>query len=61
MDNLKFKKYRTARGLSVSELAKLLDVHRTYIYKIEKGETVPSIAFMERAAKVFNKHLKDFF
>lgn len=61
MDNLKFKKYRIDRGLSQSELAKLLDVHRTYIYKIEKGGVTPSIAFMERAAKVFNKHLKDFF
>jgi transcriptional regulator with XRE-family HTH domain len=50
-----------SKGLSQTELAKILNVDRTYINQIERGKKVPSLNLLERIAEVLGKNLKDFF
>lgn len=48
------REIRTKKGLGIKTLAKALDVNYTYISKIENSKQVPSEAFIEKIAKVFN-------
>ena len=50
----KIKKMREQRGISIKTLAKSLDVNYTYLSKIENSKSVPSEAFIERLAMVYN-------
>ena len=50
----KIKTMREQKGISIKTLAKSLDVNYTYLSKIENSKSVPSEAFIERLAKVFN-------
>lgn len=43
--------YRQAKGLSQEAFADLLDMHRTYIGGIERGERNLSLATLERYAE----------
>lgn len=61
MNHEKFKRHRMSKGLSQTELAKLLDVDRTYINQIERGKKIPSLNLLERIADALGKNLKDFF
>lgn len=61
MNSEKFKKYRMSKGYSQTDLAKLLNIDRTYINQIERGKKTPSLALLERIADVLGKNLKDFF
>ena len=42
--------YRTARGLSQEDFAELLEVHRTYMGGIERGERNLTLKSVERIA-----------
>lgn len=44
------KALRQARGLSQEALAEILDVHRTYVGGLERGERNPSLQVIERIA-----------
>jgi len=46
----RLRDYRTARGLSQEELAELLDVHRTYLGGVERGERNLTLKSVERIA-----------
>lgn len=61
MNHEKMKRHRMGKGISQTELAKLLGVHRTYINQIERGKITPSLGLLERIAEVLGKNLKDFF
>lgn len=61
MNNEKFKRHRLSKGLSQTELAKILNVDRTYINQIERGKKTPSLSLLERIAEVLGRNLKDFF
>jgi len=45
------REYRLARGLSQEQLAELLDVHRTYMGGIERGERNLTLKSVERIAE----------
>ena len=47
------KKLRLARGWSQEELARRVDVHRTYIGSIERSERNVSLQNIARIAKAF--------
>lgn len=46
----RLRDYRQARGLSQEELAELLDVHRTYLGGVERGERNLTLKSVERIA-----------
>jgi transcriptional regulator with XRE-family HTH domain len=46
------KKYRLAKGMTVIELAKLVNLSRTSIYSYENGSQVPSPKRLTKIAKV---------
>lgn len=61
MNHEKLKKHRMAKGLNQTELAKLLNMDRSYYSRIENGGVTPSLALLERIASALGKNLKDFF
>ena len=42
------------RGLTIRELAEMLDVHNTYINKIEIGKRGPSANLILKVTRLFN-------
>jgi len=50
-------KIRLKHGLTQGQLAKKLDTKQSSISRLEAGEALPSLSFLERIAKVFNKKL----
>ena len=46
------RKYRIAKGMTVIELAKKLNVSRTMIYKYETGANMPTPKMVIKIAKV---------
>ena len=44
------RRYRKSRGLSQEEFAEVLDVHRTYLGGIERGERNLTLRSVERLA-----------
>jgi transcriptional regulator with XRE-family HTH domain len=51
---INLKRYRKARGLSQEELAHEVDVHRTYMGGLERGERNLSLRSVERLAAQLN-------
>jgi len=52
---------RTERGLSQEQLAELADLHRTFIGRIERGETNVTLENIKRLAKGLNVPLVKLF
>ena len=42
---------RKKRGLSGPSLASRLGIHRSYLWRIEKGKTLPSLALIDKLAR----------
>lgn len=49
----KIKMLRNERGLSQTELGKIIDIHYTHISRYERGIALPSIDCIKRIAKEF--------
>lgn len=54
----KLRQIRTDRGLSQTELAKLIGIERTTVNKIEQGQWSFSIDILERFSKALDFDLK---
>ena len=52
---------RTEKGLSQEQLAELADLHRTFIGRIERGETNVTLENIKRLAKGLNVPLAKLF
>jgi len=48
------KRIRTEQKLSQGDIARLLEVHRAYISGIETGKRNPTLATIEKLARVLN-------
>ena len=57
----KFKQIRLKRRLSQGKLAKILNLHPTYISGIERGVRNLSLKNIEKFAKALDVKLKDIF
>lgn len=57
----KFKNLRKAKGITVYRLSKLSDVSENYIRTIEKGNSQPSVAIMEKLLSFLGTTLSEFF
>lgn len=55
------KRLRAARGWSQRELATRVGVARNTVARIETGNRRPSLALLERLARVFKVGMTDFF
>ena len=55
------KKYRILARLSQEELALNLDIDRTYIGKIERGENKVTVSMLNKICNHFNVKLSTFF
>ncbi|MBI2483987.1 helix-turn-helix transcriptional regulator [Candidatus Uhrbacteria bacterium] len=53
------KELRLRNKLSQGKLAKILDVHPTYISGIERGKRNMSLKNIEKLAKALNSNIKD--
>ncbi|MDP2665539.1 MAG: helix-turn-helix transcriptional regulator [bacterium] len=53
------KAIRLKKEMSQGDVAKLLDVHRTYISKIERGIENMSLQRIEKLAKALKVEIKD--
>ncbi len=50
----KLRTLRVERGLTIRELAEMLDVHNTYINKIETGKRSPSANMILKVTRLFD-------
>jgi XRE family transcriptional regulator of biofilm formation len=57
---LKLKKIRESKGLSVREVAERIDVHFTYISKIERGQ-IPSVEKLNKLCNLYGISLPELF
>jgi len=57
----KIKEYRTRRGLTQDELAKLVDVRRETIVFLEQGKYNPSLKLAHDVAKVLKTKIDKLF
>lgn len=55
------KKKRVAKNVSVYKLAKISDVSPNHIHCIERGESQPSIATLERLLAAMGSNITEFF
>ena len=55
------KIYRMEKGLSQEELAKIVDVRRETISRLEKGQYNPSLKLAMDIAKVFHVAVEELF
>lgn len=60
MDN-KIAEKRKEKHFTQTQLAKILDIDRTHLSKVENGKVRPSTALLERIANVLGCSIKDFF
>ncbi|MDW8515064.1 helix-turn-helix domain-containing protein [Priestia flexa] len=56
-----FKENRERKKLSQDEIAKRLEVTKSYISKVENNIKKPTMEFLNRAAEVFDIDVLDFF
>lgn len=62
MQGERLKKWRETEKMSQEELAEKSNVSRTTIHLIETGHfSTVKLRTLQKLAKVFNKHVKDFF
>lgn len=57
----RIKKIRKEKGVSQEELADKAKIHRTYMGKIERGESNPPIYTTYKIAKALSVHIYDLF
>lgn len=57
----RIRKIRKEKGFSQEELADKAKVHRTYMGKIERGESNPPIYTIYRISKALSVHVFDLF
>lgn len=50
----KLREARLKKKLSQGDMAKILDVHRTYISGLERGRRNPSLLTVQKVAKALN-------
>jgi putative transcriptional regulator len=55
------QRQRHGKGVSRAQLARKVDVSRSYITRIEQGKRQPSVRVMFRIAKYFGCKLEDVF
>ncbi len=55
------RELRVARGLSQERVALDAKVERGYVGAIERGEENPTVAMLDRLAKVLGIHVSEFF
>jgi len=53
------KKIRESKNMSQGDVAKILDVHRTYISSIERGQRNPSLITIGKFAKALKVKADD--
>ena len=58
---LKIKQFRKSQNLTVSGLAKKLNVSHVAVLKWESGETLPQLRRFPQLAKILNCSFSDFF
>lgn len=49
----KLRTLREQRGLSLKQLGELLEVSKTYVWEMEKGQKTPNIAMLIKISNVF--------
>ena len=59
--NIRMKNARTEKGISQTELAKMIEVSRQTINMIENGDYNPTVALCLKICKALNKTLDDLF
>lgn len=59
--NIRMKNARTEKGISQTELAKMIGVSRQTINMIENGDYNPTVALCLKICKALNKTLDDLF
>ena len=52
------RRAREERGLSVIEASRVLRVKRQMVYKYEKGDCLPALDVLSRAARAWNKEFE---
>lgn len=57
----RIKKIRKEKGFSQEELADKAKVHRTYMGKIERGQSNPPIYTIYKIAKALSVHIYELF
>ena len=57
----RIKDYRSHRGMTQAELAKLVGVRRETIYNLENGKYNPSLSLAWKIAQVFEALIEDVF
>lgn len=57
----RIKDYRNDRGMTQTELAKLVGVRRETIYNLENGKYNPSLSLAWKIAQVFEAPIEDLF
>ena len=55
----RIKDYRSDRGMTQTELAKLVGVRRETIYNLENGKYNPSLSLAWKIAEVFEASIED--
>lgn len=55
------KKYRQAAGLTQEQLAEIVNIHPTYVGKLEAGKNNPSTKLLFRLACAMHITVKDLF
>ena len=50
----KLYQLRTQRGLTLTDLGKMLDVHNTFVSQLEKGRRVPTAEMILKVADTFD-------
>lgn len=55
------KKYRQAAGLTQEQLAEIVNIHPTYVGKLEAGKNNPSTKLLFRLACAMHIPVKDLF
>ena len=57
----RIKDFRSDRGMTQTELAKLVGVRRETIYNLENGKYNPSLSLAWKIAEVFESSIEDVF
>ncbi|GIN88660.1 hypothetical protein J6TS2_50460 [Heyndrickxia sporothermodurans] len=61
MNNNNIASIRKSKKITQSELAKKLNINRSYLSEIENGKAKPSVRMLERIAAELGVSVKDFF